>query len=1012
MKSSQHVIKAGINRKFDYKLNQKNARTKLLKGATKNPLNKEMKSTCAILNLNDGSYFYVILPLIEKWKQTQSSGESIQFEGLDIYVTEVKSGKEQSGMVVDVLVKFVVGNDKVVAHCYNTKQKLMVNGSGYTNFVDKYLEPYLKRGIEENILEIQKYNTVVTETFGKTLRKNVRYRPGAKLSCKECDYSADETSNMSIHKRITHPSKRKIVLSKVEMNQAITSTRENSMSEVLNENISVTDLTNDHEVSRDDPKETLEEMLAPDVPVPNYKLHCFLCQAGFTEEEELTRHEELQHAEHMKTEVKEECVEVKLKVEIKCHLCEYVTCEPKEMDNHVIQQHGFVCCDLCEYMAEDKQLVAQHKKKHTGKFIYTCGICEFEATRKSILEDHHEIKHTKKIFWWMEKEKSEHYCDRCEKKFRNLFVKRYHLCLQETKYACPLCDFLGIDLHEIELHLEEIHTKNEIKCQLCEHTSTNKEDFKVHTQTEHKQVQVVISKEDMVEVKCDECEYKCTLNIQLKKHKSIKHPKGSEKELKYYCDNCNFATDYFLNAGNHRHTKHPELYPEDPPNPSDMAISVIAEQNMEIFEVIKKFKRDVKDSLVEFANVVQGGFEAVAKDLKDTNQANHHAYTNLSAKIDEKFKIVDDVIKNGKLEDNETQDKSTRKDSSQSENVPEPKDDVKKHTATKHAAPPTYTHNSSGKNKKHRVTWVGTSHSEALDVEQFERATDTQLTVERAKTIENEEHSEDMNFSAIVPEIVKKGEIDTLILQAGSIEICNIEVNKGLMDEKKDMKTFKSECYERVEKDSVNLFNVAENAIANNPRMSVIIVKRLPRYDRSSNDIIGIKSQLSKFANHVYDQLWLKRGSPSNIHIVELELGCDKYPKLKDLIYGRQTYANFDGVHLVGEGAKRQFTYRAIQAVNKIITKPLHKKPVYRQAARDEDHTNCPQARYQTIYRQSVRHEDHTNCEQARYQRRQAARARPSVSTGRLYADVVRQNTEHTEYKYSVPTKNYYNPLN
>ena len=49
MKSSQHAIKAGINRKFEYKLNQKNARSKLIKGAAKNPLVKEMKSTCAIL---------------------------------------------------------------------------------------------------------------------------------------------------------------------------------------------------------------------------------------------------------------------------------------------------------------------------------------------------------------------------------------------------------------------------------------------------------------------------------------------------------------------------------------------------------------------------------------------------------------------------------------------------------------------------------------------------------------------------------------------------------------------------------------------------------------------------------------------------------------------------------------------------------------------------------------------------------------------------------------------------
>ena len=44
MKSSEHSIKAGIKRKFDYKLNKKNTRTKLLKGASKNPLVKEMNN--------------------------------------------------------------------------------------------------------------------------------------------------------------------------------------------------------------------------------------------------------------------------------------------------------------------------------------------------------------------------------------------------------------------------------------------------------------------------------------------------------------------------------------------------------------------------------------------------------------------------------------------------------------------------------------------------------------------------------------------------------------------------------------------------------------------------------------------------------------------------------------------------------------------------------------------------------------------------------------------------------
>ena len=58
----------------------------------------------------------------------------------------------------------------------------------------------------------------------------------------------------------------------------------------------------------------------------------------------------------------------------------------------------------------------------------------------------------------------------------------------------------------------------------------------------------------------------------------------------------------------------------------------------------------------------------------------------------------------------------------------------------------------------------------------------------------------------------------------------------------------------------------AVDALKNASRLkNVIIVKRLPRFDRSNEDIIGIKSQLSTYANSVYDQLLIKRGNPNNI---------------------------------------------------------------------------------------------------------------------------------------------------
>ena len=273
-------------------------------------------------------------------------------------------------------------------------------------------------------------------------------------------------------------------------------------------------------------------------------------------------------------------------------------------------------------------------------------------------------------------------------------------------------------------------------------------------------------------------------------------------------------------------------------------------------------------------------------------------------------------------------------------------------------------------NTKHKVTWVGTSLSKALDRKKLENDLHIDLKVEKAYCIGEEGRFKETNFTAKVPEIVHKGGVDTLVLQTGSIELTNINVNKAMMDVSKDINEYKKEWYQKAEEDSTNLFAIAEDAIARDKKLNVVIVKRLQRFDRSSKDILGIKTNLSKFANHVYDQLWLKRGSPSRIHIIELELGCDNSQYLKEIIYGKPNHPQYDGIHLTGPAALRHFTYRAVQKLSSIITKPSQPShsvsPAhnYRPAAAirpvisgrharnlidkpSDLHTNCPQAQFQ-----------------------------------------------------------------
>ena len=84
-----------------------------------------------------------------------------------------------------------------------------------------------------------------------------------------------------------------------------------------------------------------------------------------------------------------------------------------------------------------------------------------------MLEDHMEDKHMKKNLLWNKSQESDHFCEKCEKKFQIIFVKIYHLCIQEYKYAFPECSFLAITMSEHFTHIEKNHIKKILRCDNC-----------------------------------------------------------------------------------------------------------------------------------------------------------------------------------------------------------------------------------------------------------------------------------------------------------------------------------------------------------------------------------------------------------------------------------------------------------------------------------------------------------------------------------------------------------------
>ena len=109
-----------------------------------------------------------------------------------------------------------------------------------------------------------------------------------------------------------------------------------------------------------------------------------------------------------------------------------------------------------------------------------------------------------------------------------------------------------------------------------------------------------------------------------------------------------------------------------------------------------------------------------------------------------------------------------------------------------------------------------------------------ELKAVKAYCIKQEGKFPNENFEAVVPKTLKDGHTDTLVLETGSIEITNIEVNKAMMNTEKNIEDFKTEWFEKAEESSKALFKLAEVSIANNPKLNVVIVKRLQQFDKNS----------------------------------------------------------------------------------------------------------------------------------------------------------------------------------
>ena len=150
---------------FDYELNDKAAKAKLVKGSKRIPLEIEENSTSMNIVFSVGAWLTTVLPAIRYWNEIKSD-KTCKVGDAVIKIGGIKAGKDANGMHVVSQIAFYVDKDKVMCHLYNTTQKILVNGHGYKRLIDIFLRPFFEAKVENSMKDIKRVNEEVSLKYG------------------------------------------------------------------------------------------------------------------------------------------------------------------------------------------------------------------------------------------------------------------------------------------------------------------------------------------------------------------------------------------------------------------------------------------------------------------------------------------------------------------------------------------------------------------------------------------------------------------------------------------------------------------------------------------------------------------------------------------------------------------------------------------------------------------------------------------------------------------------------
>ena len=926
-------------RTLSYELNEKKAKTKLLKGAMKpKHMEIEIKSTCVNMRFDDGSFKEVVLPLLRNWNMKEE--DSFEFMGAMVRIVESDAGVDNIKNHIDTKMVVMFDTHRIVLHGYNGTQNLMVQGKEFEKVALDYLKPYFSKEIEESRDVIDSFNKEVKFALGKPKIKAKNKNEQKKFGCPHCKVKSSTVSDLRMHLKSSH--------SLISKKNKITT---------LNEDLSLLD------VSSTDMDETLNELSAKN---PAIDCDWDPCEYKSSDKGQLMKHIEDEHIGFLKQKyLRNENTQP----EFKSNNCDLRHKSSKESKTHEEQMHVFaqseesheeevalresvIICGSCAKSFESEKEFREHLCNHTTPDIINCGSCELTFLTALDLESHNETKHASQIYKQyvdpaitsvLRPENEVISCHFCAKIFKyptdlDIHIERVHtvnssehqgdsandifIQQNETCFQCENCKFIG-NASDLEKHINKKHG-NLVSCKSCGINFSDADILKEHEARKH----------NTKPSPCDICGLVLANFLLLKEHTITIHSQTQES-----CRYCDFRANNNEDLETHLVYQHEEYIIL---HSMAKQMDIICEQfrTVETFgKQLSTYETFMTDILSVLKSLLEGQ-NAMKQELfvLRNSQYNTKPQNNLSGRFPAPSSPPARVTPSPP---------PPRQPVSRSPPLLRRSSPPRRSSSPTSSTPqrPQSQHRKYQCDQKQKTLYVGDSISTHARIDTLEKATNTRLVTAKAySSVFETDHNiaksatkfPETNFATVLPQKLQEDTFQNVIVQAGSVDISNLRTN---VEPAKYSEYFKQEATMSAK----NLFSVCEEAAKQNPSLKkIVILKQTPRYDPPSEDPLSVKPVLSELFNRTLEQCLQSSQVKNRIFLGTHNIDCTG--AIREARYRETKSGKFDGLHLYGSSGSKAYT-------NSLLT-------ILKLAGMvdpDFDHSSCPQARFQARRRTQVK---------------------------------------------------------